>query len=194
MLIQTSPMKWKQSYPNNLFRSIPAKPVKLKSFVSAAEKSHLITTDPKSNPGGHAESLQFRWGNNYCTIKENQPSANPNTAVKKPWKYALKALRKAATAAVLVGMLLMYKPKSALADSVGRVRATMPPCSDSDWERFTASQHANMSKEFVASRWIVIYPWMAHSVVIIVLFIMCRLLQWLEPSWMESALDGAKFL
>ncbi|KAK9926943.1 hypothetical protein M0R45_024149 [Rubus argutus] len=163
LLVQTNTMKWKQSYPNNLFRSIPARPVKLKSFVSAVEKSHLIITDPKSNPGGHAESLQFRWGNHYCTIKENRSSANPNTAVKKPWKYALKALRKAAAAAVLVGMLLMYKPKSALADSLGRVRATMPPCSEPDWERLTASQHATMSKLAAASLWIVIYPLMCFQ-------------------------------
>jgi hypothetical protein len=70
----------------------------------------------------------------------------------------------------------------------------MPPCSEADWERLTASQHATMSKLAAASQWIVIYPWMVHSVVLIVLFIMCRLLQWLDPSWMQSALDGAKFL
>ncbi|KAK9926938.1 hypothetical protein M0R45_024145 [Rubus argutus] len=108
---------------------------------------------------GHAESLQFRWGKPLLYYQRNRSSANPNTAVKNH-EICSQGIEESCTAAVLVGMLLMYNPSRHLADSLGRVRCTMPPCSEPDWERLTASQHATMSKLAAASLWIVIYPLM----------------------------------
>ncbi|XP_004300883.1 PREDICTED: uncharacterized protein LOC101314759 [Fragaria vesca subsp. vesca] len=186
LLIQTNTWKRKQSYPN-LLRPLPAarlvnlrptfNQLKLKAIVSPAaaqKKSHLITNPTQS-------LLQP------TTVEKIRP---PN----KLWK----ALKKPVTAVVLLGLLLMHRPKPALAGSVGRIGATCspwdsPPKSESR-KRFEEAMEVNMEERSFATVWIIMYPIAAYYCGLAVLFVLCRLLKLVDPSWLDSANDRTKYL
>ncbi|XP_062023668.1 uncharacterized protein LOC133739866 [Rosa rugosa] len=189
LLFQTNPLKWKQCYPNRfrLLRPLSAQPVKLSATfnqikLQSLEKSRLIATNPKSKSA--AESLQYR------------PAENPETCVvNKLWKYARKPVT---TAAVLLGvLLLMYRPKPALASSVGRVRATCSPYDSADTEsqlRYIDARDYSMSRTSVDTMGWVLYPYALYYGALAALFVMCRLLKCLDPSVLEWFKRQVKFL
>ncbi|KAM5579067.1 hypothetical protein ABKV19_009053 [Rosa sericea] len=186
LLLQTNPLKWKQCYPNRfrLLRPLSAQPVKLSATfnqikLQSLEKSRLIATNPKSKSA--TESLQYR------------PAENP--VVNKLWKYARKPVT---TAAVLLGvLLLMYRPKPALASSVGRVRATCSPYDSADTEsqlRYIDARDYSMSRTSVDTMGWVLYPYALYCGALAALFVMCRLLKCLDPSVLEWFERQVKFL
>ncbi|PON87100.1 myelin-associated oligodendrocyte basic protein [Trema orientale] len=123
LLLEANPLKWKQSIPILL---PPPRP-----FPFPFPKNHILTKPSKFsgiiNIHGSAKlTLRcFAAAKNRpiieseSTIRENR--ANPFEVVANTIMRALKALKKPAIAVVLLGLLLMYDPNSALAASGGRM-------------------------------------------------------------------------
>lgn len=120
-LLQPNPLKWKHSSCPFLLpplRPLPTKPIKFSSTFDVEQascnfkvKCFKHSTDSKPDLD-HTQSLS-------PVIKDNP--ANPLELITSKLLNALKALRKPAMAAVLLGLLLMSDPNSALAASGGRV-------------------------------------------------------------------------
>ncbi|PON73896.1 myelin-associated oligodendrocyte basic protein [Parasponia andersonii] len=121
LLLEANPLKWKQSIPILLPPPRPfpfpknhilTKPYKFSGIISIHGSAKLTLrcfAAAKNRPIIESES----------TIRENR--ANPFEVVANTIMRALKALKKPAIAAVLLGLLLMYDPNSALAASGGRM-------------------------------------------------------------------------
>ncbi|GLT57357.1 hypothetical protein SLA2020_303350 [Shorea laevis] len=98
-LLEATPLKWKQSFPIHL---LPLRPL------------------PTSNTS-FTRPIKFRSGILNLRPQSSAKLANPFEVAANAVYNAIKALRKPAIAAVLLGLLLMYDPNSALAASGGRV-------------------------------------------------------------------------
>ncbi|KAI5326589.1 hypothetical protein L3X38_035663 [Prunus dulcis] len=120
-LLQPNPLKWKHSSCPFLLpplRPLPTKPIKFSSTFDVEQascnfkvKCFKHSTDSKPD-FDDTQSVSH-------VIKDNP--ANPLELIASKLLNALKALRKPAMAAVLLGLLLMSDPNSALAASGGRV-------------------------------------------------------------------------
>ncbi|ONI04782.1 hypothetical protein PRUPE_6G339400 [Prunus persica] len=120
-LLQPNPLKWKHSSCPFLLpplRPLPTKPIKFSSTFDVEQascnfkvKCFKHSTDSKPDLDD-TQSVPL-------VIKDNP--ANPLELIASKLLNALKALRKPAMAAVLLGLLLMSDPNSALAASGGRV-------------------------------------------------------------------------
>ncbi|XP_050374756.1 uncharacterized protein LOC126792354 [Argentina anserina] len=122
------------SYPRCFAPGPRFKNPKLSHYYSLpAEKTHYFTADSTSDNPSLSHCLHV--------FKDNRSvAANPNyTAVlSKLWEKSLEAMRKPATAAVLLGLLVMYNPNSAaLATPVGRVGGSFTSCLTS----YTTTSH-----------------------------------------------------
>lgn len=123
LLLEANPLRWKQSFPILLPhpRLLPrnfclVQQAKLNGGFKVIQGSGKFSVKCFSAAKKHLVDLDNCSG---LVSKENQ--RNPFEFVADTVVKALKALRKPAIAAVLLGLLLMYDPNSALAASGGRV-------------------------------------------------------------------------
>ncbi|KAF9681691.1 hypothetical protein SADUNF_Sadunf05G0029000 [Salix dunnii] len=127
-LIESSPLKWKQAFPfqpqpplltpNHYPYLIPLKPPKF--------TSKCISQFPNLNPNSKNNNGPFPIPPSIKkAISQNHSkpptSKNPLEILYETLRKALDILKKPATAAILIGFLLLYDPNSAFAASGGRV-------------------------------------------------------------------------
>ncbi|GMN25378.1 hypothetical protein TIFTF001_000909 [Ficus carica] len=129
LLLEANPSKWKQSFPIPLPSPLLPRPrPRPRPFT------HCLTRFGSSRFTG---IIKLRHGSSKLSVKcfcaankkqsmesETVPAesrANPFEVVASTMMKALKALKKPAIAVVLLGLLLMYDPNTALAASGGRV-------------------------------------------------------------------------
>ncbi|CAN6582091.1 unnamed protein product [Malus baccata var. baccata] len=118
-LLQPNPLKWKQHNLLPRLRPLPTNPIKFKNFNFQIQKlpCKFKVQCFKQLSDSKSQSL---------VVEENpaQPAANPANPIgiiAGKLLEAMKALTKPAMVAVLLGLLLMSDPNSALAASGGRV-------------------------------------------------------------------------
>ncbi|KAM1251002.1 hypothetical protein FF1_033543 [Malus domestica] len=111
-LLQPNPLKWKQHNLLPRLRPLPTNPIKFKNFNFQIQKipCKFKVQCFKQLSDSKSQSL---------VVEENP--ANPIGIIAGKLLEAMKALRKPAMVAVLLGLLLMSDPNSALAASGGRV-------------------------------------------------------------------------
>ncbi|KAL6219115.1 hypothetical protein ACLB2K_012321 [Fragaria x ananassa] len=164
LLFQPSPFKWKL----NQFRPLrplllPAQPLKLISTVKAQDKSHISL---QYHPRPAAKKLQ-PWD-----LKSSNSSTTSYPKSNSVWRFAVKV-----TAGVVLGaLLLMYRPKPAMAGSQGRVVATCNPRADKDPDsafRYRAAELSSFVRTFWETAGLSLYPCAAYFVSLPVLSILC---------------------
>ncbi|XP_015875464.3 uncharacterized protein LOC107412253 [Ziziphus jujuba] len=118
LLLEANPLRWKQSFPILLPRRkfCLVQPAKLNGGFKVEQVSGKFSVRCFSASKKHLVGLD-----NCSGLASKQNRRNPFEIVADTIVKALKALRKPAIAVVLLGLLLMYDPNSALAASGGRV-------------------------------------------------------------------------
>lgn len=127
-LIESSPLKWKQAFP---FQPQPPLltpnhypyliPLKLPKFTSKCiSQFPNLNPNSKNNNGPFSIPPSIKKG---ISQNHSKPptSKNPLEILYETLRKALDILKKPATAAILIGFLLLYDPNSAFAASGGRV-------------------------------------------------------------------------
>lgn len=127
-LIESSPLKWKQAFPfqpqpplltpNHYPYLIPLKPPKFTS--KCISQFPNLNPNSKNNNGPFSIPPSIKKG---ISQNHSKPptSKNPLEILYETLRKALDILKKPATAAILIGFLLLYDPNSAFAASGGRV-------------------------------------------------------------------------
>ncbi|XP_028770729.1 uncharacterized protein LOC114728075 [Neltuma alba] len=119
-LPEVNPLKWSQSFPLQLFpRRIP---YTNRSFVQPPKFCSILRS--KDSPTHNCIKCLFSQKSSVQMSSEpldGEYSKTPFEIIATTILNALKALRKPAIAAVLLGLLLMYDPNSAIAASGGRM-------------------------------------------------------------------------
>ncbi|KAB5556345.1 hypothetical protein DKX38_007254 [Salix brachista] len=127
-LIESSPLKWKQAFPfqpqpplltpNHYPYLIPLKPPKFTSKCFSQFPN--LNPNSKYNNGPFSIPPSIKKG---ISQNHSKPptSKNPLEILYETLRKALDILKKPATAAILIGFLLLYDPNSAFAASGGRV-------------------------------------------------------------------------
>lgn len=119
-LLEANPLKWKQSFPVQLFPH--STPHISRTFIQPPKFCSILhlKTSPRYNcvKCFFSQKPSVQLGSEPLDEHKSKP---PLEVVANSILNALKALRKPAIAAVLLGLLLMYDPNSALAASGGRM-------------------------------------------------------------------------
>ncbi|KAJ7978081.1 Myelin-associated oligodendrocyte basic protein [Quillaja saponaria] len=118
-LLEANPLKWKQSF---LIQLHPPRIPRINHTFIKSDK-FCATLNAK---GSVRYSVNCFFSQKHLTDSSSEPlyeesSKNPFEFIADTILYVLKALRNPAIAAVLLGLLLMYDPKSAVAASGGRM-------------------------------------------------------------------------